>query len=85
MEETTWQYLRRKIGSRKFITCLTALVTCICVIIGLSDNQTAQIVALIGAFGDMAIYMLSEASVDKANATSTSINIDSDTEDETDE
>jgi len=50
---------------------LAALVTSLCVFFTLPEQEITQIVALIGAFGDIAIYMLSEAMVDSANSTQT--------------
>ena len=54
----------RKISSRKFWAMLAALVVCICAFFAMPDADVARITALIGAFGDLAIYMLSEALVD---------------------
>lgn len=63
----------RKISSRKFWAMLAALVVCICAFFAMPDADVARITALIGAFGDLAIYMLSEALVDAANGTKTEI------------
>ena len=52
---------------------LAALVVCICAFFAMPDADVARITALIGAFGDLAIYMLSEALVDAANGTKTEI------------
>lgn len=63
----------RKLSSRKFWAMLAALVVCICAFFALPDADVARITALIGAFGDLAIYMLSEAIADAANSTKTEI------------
>lgn len=63
----------RKLSSRKFWAMAAALVVCICAFFSMPDADVAKITALIGAFGDIAVYMLSEAMVHKANATSTDI------------
>ncbi len=58
----------RKLSSRKFWGMIAALAVCICAFFAMPDHDVARITALIGAFGDIAIYMLSEASVDRAYA-----------------
>ena len=63
----------RKISSRKFWAMLAALVVCICAFFAMPDADVARITALIGAFGDLAIYMLSEAIADAANSTKTEV------------
>jgi hypothetical protein len=56
---------KAKFGSRKFWAMLAALVGGMTTY-GLSEELAVQIVALIGAFGGLCVYMLSESSVDKA-------------------
>ena len=63
----------RKLSSRKFWAMLAALVVCICAFFAMPDADVARITALIGAFGDLAIYMLSEAIADAANSTKTEV------------
>lgn len=63
----------RKISSRKFWAMIAALVVCICAFFAMPDKDVAKITSLIGAFGDLAIYMLSEALADAANSTKTEI------------
>lgn len=63
----------RKLSSRKFWAMLAGLVVCICAFFAMPDKDVAKITALIGAFGDLAIYMLSEAMADAANSTRTEI------------
>lgn len=63
----------RKLSSRKFWAMLAALIVCICAFFAMPDADVARITALIGAFGDLAIYMLSEAMADAANSTRTEI------------
>lgn len=63
----------RKLSSRKFWAMLAALVVCICAFFAMPDKDVARITALIGAFGDLAIYMLSEALADAANSTKTEV------------
>lgn len=65
--------LIRKLSSRKFWAMLASLAVCICAFFALSDVDVAKITALIGAFGDIAVYMLSEALVDSANSTKNTI------------
>lgn len=59
---------RQKLSSRRFWSMIAALVVCICAFWAMPEHDVARITALIGAFGDLAIYMLSEASVDKVRA-----------------
>lgn len=60
----------KKLSSRKFWALITGVVTSVGAIIGLADNQVAQIVGLIGAVGSVIMYMLSEAYVDGQAAKS---------------
>ncbi len=62
--------LKRKLSSRKFWGMAAALAVCICAMFNMPESEVGQIVALIGAFGDIAVYMYSEAKVDAANSTS---------------
>jgi hypothetical protein len=57
---------KAKMSSRKFWAFLGSFVTSILLAFNLSENEIAQVVAIITSFGSMAIYVLSEASVDKA-------------------
>lgn len=61
--------LIRKLSSRKFWAMLASLAVCVCAFFALPDVDVAKITALIGAFGNIAVYMLSEALVDSANST----------------
>jgi hypothetical protein len=65
-----------KLGSRKFWALIAGVATSIGAIVGLSGNDTAQVVGIIGAIGSVAVYILGEAYVDgkaaEANITSTS-------------
>lgn len=61
MGEINW---RRKLSSRKFWALLAGLATSGMVLINIPDNTAAQITAVIGAFGSVVIYILSEAYVD---------------------
>lgn len=55
---------KRKLSSRKFWALLAGLATSGLVMFNVSDNTAAQVVAVIGAFGSVAVYILSEAYVD---------------------
>ncbi|MFM9276759.1 hypothetical protein [Paenibacillus jiagnxiensis] len=57
---------KKKVASRKFWALLAGLATAALTVFGYaSDSEvTVKIVGLIGAFGSIAIYMLSEAYVD---------------------
>lgn len=60
--------LKRKLSSRKFWALLGGFIGSMLVVFNVSDNDIAQITAVITAFGSVAVYMLAEASVDKARA-----------------
>jgi hypothetical protein len=57
---------KKKVASRKFWALLAGLATSALTVFGYSSDSevTLKIVGLIGAFGSIAIYMLSEAYVD---------------------
>lgn len=61
MSQIDW---KRKLSSRKFWALLAGLATSGMVLFNISDNTAAQVAAVIGAFGSVAVYMLSEAYVD---------------------
>lgn len=55
---------KKKIGSRKFWACITAVVISLIAFTGAGPETTERIVALIGAIGGLCIYMLSEGIAD---------------------
>lgn len=55
---------KRKLASRKFWALLAGLVTSGLVLMNVPDNEIAEVVAVIGAFGSVVGYMLAEAYVD---------------------
>lgn len=55
---------KRKLGSRKLWSLVAAFVTTILVAFNMDANQIAQIVAVIGSFASVVVYMLAEAYVD---------------------
>ena len=59
----------RKISSRKFWALIAALVTAFLVLMRMPEETITQVVAVIGAFASIAVYILAEASVDKAGAS----------------
>jgi multidrug efflux pump subunit AcrA (membrane-fusion protein) len=58
---------KKKLASRKFWAMVTGVVLCVCVIFGVKDVTTEQIIALVTAIGTLVAYIFSEASVDKKN------------------
>lgn len=60
--------MRTKLASRKFWALLAALATAVLTAFGVADNDIVQITGIIGAFGAIIVYILAEASVDKARA-----------------
>lgn len=61
MPQIDW---KRKLSSRKFWALLAGLATSGMVLFNVSENTAAQVAAVIGAFGSVVVYILSEAYVD---------------------
>jgi uncharacterized membrane protein YdcZ (DUF606 family) len=55
-----------KLSSRKFWALLGGFVGSLLVAFNMSENDIAQVTAIITAFGSVAVYIFAEASVDKA-------------------
>ncbi|MEQ8174610.1 MAG: hypothetical protein ABRQ26_06005 [Syntrophomonadaceae bacterium] len=55
---------KKKLSSRKFWALLAGLATSAMVLLNVSENTAAQVAAVIGAFGSVVVYILSEAYVD---------------------
>ena len=66
MHKIDWQ---RKLSSRKFWALIAALVTALLVLMRMPEETITQVVAVIGAFASIAVYILAEASIDKASAS----------------
>lgn len=58
---------KRKLGSRKFWALLAGFVGSLLLAFNLGENDIAQVTAVITAFGSVAVYIFSEASIDKAS------------------
>ena len=56
--------LIRKLGSRKFWACITAVVIALVAFFKADPETTERIVALVSAVGGLCIYMLSEGIAD---------------------
>lgn len=54
----------RKLSSRKFWGLIMALIVAIGVLIGIPESEVAKILAVVGAFSSIIIYILAEAYVD---------------------
>jgi len=59
---------KRKLSSRKFWSLVGGFISSLLLAFNLDENTVAQVAAVIGSFGLVAVYILAEASVDKANA-----------------
>lgn len=57
---------KAKLGSRKFWALATGVATSTLVLFGTDADTITKVVALVGAIGSCAVYMLAEASVDAA-------------------
>lgn len=73
---------KRKLGSRKFWACITAVIISMVAFTSASPETTERIVALVGAIGGLCIYMLSEGMADSSttNIVDTKEVIDEDIE-----
>ena len=56
--------LVRKLSSRKFWACITAVVVSLIAFTKATPETTERVVALIGAIGGLSVYMLSEGMAD---------------------
>lgn len=56
--------LLKKIGSRKFWACITAVIIALVAFFNAPAETTERIVALVSAVGGLCIYMLSEGIAD---------------------
>ena len=56
--------LLRKLSSRKFWACITAVVVSLIAFTKATPETTERVVALIGAIGGLSVYMLSEGMAD---------------------
>lgn len=69
------QDLIRKLSSRKFWACVTAVVVSLIAFTNASPETTERIVALVAAVGGLCIYMLAEGIAD-GKPENTEIKID---------
>ena len=65
--------LIRKLGSRKFWACITAVVIALVAFFNAPAETTERIVALISAIGGLCIYMLSEGIADSKPSDVTNV------------
>lgn len=59
---------KKKLASRKFWVCVVGFVSALLVAFNISENNIAQIAAIISAFGTLIVYIFSEGAVDAASA-----------------
>lgn len=67
--------LLRKLGSRKFWACITAVVVSLIAFTKATPETTERVVALIGAIGGLCVYMLSEGMADSKSESESVTNI----------
>lgn len=58
---------KSKLSSRKFWALIAGFIGSLLVAFNVGENEIAQVTAIITAFGSVAVYILAESSVDKAN------------------
>lgn len=61
MKSINW---KKKLSSRKFWVCFSALICAICVLFGIDDLTTEKLLATISALGVLATYILTEGYID---------------------
>jgi hypothetical protein len=67
---------KAKLGSRKFWSLVAALVTAILTALNAAPGTIERIVAIIGAFGSIAVYIIAEAYIDAKAAGANIIDIE---------
>ena len=67
--------LLRKLGSRKFWACITAVVVSLVAFTKATPETAERVVALIGAIGGLCVYMLSEGIADSKSESESVTNI----------
>lgn len=65
--------LLRKLGSRKFWACITAVIVSLVAFTKATPETTERVVALVGAIGGLSVYMLSEGMADSKNESITNV------------
>lgn len=65
----------RKLGSRKFWACITAVVVSLVAFTKATPETTERVVALVGAIGGLCVYMLSEGIADSKSESESVTNI----------
>lgn len=61
---------KQKLTSRKFWTCIVNLITQIMILMRLSDNEIAQVAAVVMAGAGVVAYIVGEGMADAAGAQS---------------
>lgn len=67
--------LIRKLSSRKFWACITAVIVALIAFTKATPETTERVVALIGAIGGLCVYMLSEGMADSKSESESVTNI----------
>lgn len=65
----TKEDLIRKLTSRKFASALLGFITAVLIAFKVSENDIAQIVAIIGSFLTLISYILAEGQIDAASVS----------------
>lgn len=63
----------RKLGSRKFWACISAVVIALIAFTTAEPETTERVVALVSAIGGLCIYMLSEGIADSKPTDTTNV------------
>jgi hypothetical protein len=56
---------KRKLGSRKFWSFVAGFVSSLLIAFNFTESEIVQVTAVITSFGSIAVYMFTEASIDK--------------------
>lgn len=65
--------LLRKLGSRKFWACVSAVIIALIAFVNATPETTERVVALVSAIGGLCVYMLSEGIADSKPTDITNI------------
>lgn len=64
----TKEDLIRKLTSRKFVSALLGFITAVLIAFKMSENEIAQIVAIVGSFMTLISYIFVEGNIDDTYA-----------------
>ena len=76
------EILVQKLTSRKLWIAVVGIIVGLATAFGITDNDTAQVAGAVGSIASAIVYIIGEATTDKAALTNPSVNEDESTEGE---